>query len=323
MPIKHLVISGGGPTMFQSLGAIQYLEQNGFINLNNITSMYGTSAGALVSVFVSLKFDWETLNEYVIKRPWHKVFPIKANTILDSYSKRGLFDNSVIIKCFKPLFDAKDISMEITMKQFFEYNGIEIHMFSFELNSFEGVDISYKTHPDLLLIQAIHMTSSFPVFLSPVLIENKCYIDGGIICNYPLDKCIAANGNVDEILGFNNDYILENNNKKENNEKQNGNNTITEESSLIDFLLGLFIKIIRSMETDTKQQKIKNEIICKAEHISVDFMKNCMYSHEVRQQLLDSGINASKEFLKKMEEELKDEKEKEKEKEKGKDENNG
>ena len=183
-------------------------------------------------------------------------------------------------------------------------------MFSFELNSFEGVDISYKTHPDLLLIQAIHMTSSFPVFLSPVLIENKCYIDGGIICNYPLDKCIAANGNVDEILGFNNDYS----DKKENNNTEK-NNIITNESSLIDFLLGLFIKIIRSMETDTKQQKIKNEIICKAEHISVDVMKNCMYSHEVRQQLLDSGINASKEFLQKIEEELKDEKEKEKLKE--------
>jgi predicted acylesterase/phospholipase RssA len=305
MQIKHLVISGGGPTMFQSLGAIQYLEQNGVINLKNIVSMYGTSAGAFVSVFVSLKYDWETLNEYVIKRPWHKVFPIKANTILDSYTKRGLFDNSVIIKCFKPLFDAKDISMEITMKQFFEYNGIEIHMFSFELNSFEGVDISYKTHPDLPLVKALHMTSSFPVFLSPVLIENKCYIDGGIICNYPLDKCIAANGNVDEILGFNNDYSSE---KKENSDKQNGN-TITDDSSLIDFLLGLFIKIIRSMETDTKQQKIKNEVIYKAEHISVDIMKNCMYSHEIRQQLLDSGIDASKEFLKKMEEEKeKDEK---------------
>jgi predicted acylesterase/phospholipase RssA len=304
MPIKHLVISGGGPTMFQSIGAIQYLEQNGFVDLNNITSIYGTSAGAFVSVFISLKFDWETLNDYVIKRPWHKVFPIKANTVLDSYSKRGLFDNSVIIKCFKPVFDAKDISMEITMKQFFEYNGIEIHMFSFELNSFEGVDISYKTHPDLPLIKALHMTSSFPVFLSPVLIENKCYIDGGIICNYPLDKCIAANGNVDEILGFNNDY------SSESSEIQNGK-SITEDSSLIDFLLGLFIKIIRSMETDTTQQKIKNEIMYKADHISVDVMKNCLYSHEVRQKLLDSGINASKEFLQKMEELKEKEKEKE------------
>ena len=69
------------------------------------------------------------------------------------------------------------------------------------------------------------------------------------------------------------------------------------------------------METDTTQQKIKNEIIYKAEHISVNVMKNCLHSHEVRQQLLDSGINASKDFLKKMEE-LKEENTKEENKEK-------
>ena len=55
MTIKHLVISGGGPTMFQSLGAIQYLEQNGYLNLNNIETIYGTSAGAFVSVFIENK----------------------------------------------------------------------------------------------------------------------------------------------------------------------------------------------------------------------------------------------------------------------------
>jgi hypothetical protein len=49
----------------------------------------------------------------------------------------------------------------------------------------------------------------------------------------------------------------------------------------------------------------------KADHISVDVMKNCLYSHEVRQKLLDSGINASKEFLQKMEELKEKEKEKE------------
>ena len=34
MPIKHLVISGGGPTLVQALGAIQYVEQQKFIDLS-------------------------------------------------------------------------------------------------------------------------------------------------------------------------------------------------------------------------------------------------------------------------------------------------
>ena len=48
MTIKHLVISGGGPSIFQSLGAIQTLEANKYINRNDIESIYGTSAGAVL-----------------------------------------------------------------------------------------------------------------------------------------------------------------------------------------------------------------------------------------------------------------------------------
>ena len=55
MTIKHLVISGGGPAMIQSLAAIQQLEENGFVNMKNIETIYGTSAGALVGILICLK----------------------------------------------------------------------------------------------------------------------------------------------------------------------------------------------------------------------------------------------------------------------------
>jgi predicted acylesterase/phospholipase RssA len=317
MTIKHLVISGGGPTMFQSLGAIQYLEQHKYIDLNNIETIYGTSAGAIIGVFISLKYDWTTINDYVIKRPWHKIFSIKAQHIFDAYTKKGLFDNTTIEKCLKPLFDAKDISMEITMKDFFKYCGIEIHMFTFEINNFESIDISYKTHPDLQLIKALHMSCSLPVIMSPVFIENKCYIDGGINCNYPLNKCIEANKNVDEIVGFNNDYNSDDNTSVENIQSENiisentisentisektNENIINENSTILDFILGLFFKIIRSMQTDTKQSKIQNEIVYKADLISVNILKNTLYSSETRQKLLQIGIDAAKKYLDKIE----------------------
>ena len=39
-----------------------------------------------------------------------------------------------IEKCFKPLFDTKDIPLNITMKDFFTLTNIDIHMYSFEIN---------------------------------------------------------------------------------------------------------------------------------------------------------------------------------------------
>ena len=76
MTIKHLVISGGGPIMVQVLGAIQNLEKNNFIDMKNIESIYGTSAGAIVGILICLKFDWETINDYIIKRPWNSIIKL-------------------------------------------------------------------------------------------------------------------------------------------------------------------------------------------------------------------------------------------------------
>jgi predicted acylesterase/phospholipase RssA len=57
MTIKHLVICGGGPSIFQSLGAIQRLEQQKFIEMPNIQTIYGTSAGAILGVLLCLFFE--------------------------------------------------------------------------------------------------------------------------------------------------------------------------------------------------------------------------------------------------------------------------
>ena len=120
MTIKHLVISGVGPIMIQILGSIQHIERQKFINMNDIETIYGTSAGAIVGILICLKFDWETINDYIIKRPWQDVFQINAKSIFDSYSKKGIFDETIIKKCFKPLFDAKDINIDINLKEFYD-----------------------------------------------------------------------------------------------------------------------------------------------------------------------------------------------------------
>ena len=92
--------------------------------MKNIESIYGTSAGAIVGVLICLKFDWETINDYIIKRPWQDVFKITVERILEAYTKKGIFGSKTIEKCFKPLLDAKDISMTVTLEDFYKYSNI-------------------------------------------------------------------------------------------------------------------------------------------------------------------------------------------------------
>lgn len=284
MTIKHLVISGGGPIMIQIMSAVQELERKEYLNMNNIESIYGTSAGAIVGVMISLKFDWETLNDYIIKRPWQDVFPIKVQNILEAYTKKGIFDIKTVEKCFKPLFDAKDISLDINMEDFYELTKIELHIFSFEINEYKIVDISYKTHPKIKLLQAIQMTCALPVLVSPVFIDNKCFMDGGVGCNYPLSFCVDSGKNSDEILGFKNKY-------------SDDKVYINSESTLLDYILRFLFKAILNVHNNYVQPIIKNEVICDTSHLTIDDFKSALSNIEVRRNLFEKGKQSANKFL--------------------------
>lgn len=289
MTIKHLVFSGGGPILIKVLSAIQTLEENKILDLNIIESIYGTSAGAILAVIICLKFDWETINDYIIKRPWQDVFQINVQNILDAYSKKGLFDIKTIEKCFKPLFDAKDISIDINMVDFYKLTNIEIHFFTFEINEYVVTDISYLTHPNLSLMTSIQMTCGLPVLVTPVCIDNKCFIDGGMASNYPLNNCIDSGKDENEILGFKNKY-------------NENNNNINEESNLLDFLLNFLYKAIFSVSKRQIKTSVKHEILFDADYLTIDVLQNVLTNIDVRKELFKNGTKCATDFLEKLEE---------------------
>jgi predicted acylesterase/phospholipase RssA len=284
MTIKHLVISGGGPILLQFLSAIQELENKNYLNTKEIETIYGTSAGALIGVMIALKFDWETLNDYIIKRPWQDVFPIKVQNILDAYTKKGIFDIKTVEKCFKPLLDAKDIPLDINLEDFYNITKIELHMITFEVNKFKVEDISYKTYPKLSLLKAVQMSCAIPILMSPVCINDKCFIDGGVACNYPLNFCIESGKSNDEILGFKNKYA-------------NDENFITESSSLLDYLLKFVFKAILSINEYYLQPTIKYEVICDTNYLNLDIMRSSLSNIEARKELFEKGKISAINFL--------------------------
>jgi predicted acylesterase/phospholipase RssA len=275
--IKHLVISGGGPILFQTLGTIHELERNNIFLMKDIETIYGTSAGSLIGVILCLKYDWETIQDYFIKRPCKDVFPFKVQSILDIYSKKGLYDETNIEKVLKPLFEAKNISLNITLKELFIYSNIELHFFTFEINEFKTYDISYLTHPDLKVVTAVQMSCSIPILFVPIFIDNQCFIDGGIVANYPLEYCIQSGKKIDEILGFKNKY--------------NSTNTtyINTESSILDFLLSFLYKAILNLNKDHIQPYLPNEIHIETNYMSIESIKSALYQIDERKRLYELG----------------------------------
>ena len=109
------------------MGALEYLSNEKYINIDEIDSIYATSIGTVMSTILCLKYDWPTINKYIIERPWQHIFKINAKQIMDIYSNKGLYDISIIEKTFKPLLEAKDLSLTITLKEFCTYCKKDLH----------------------------------------------------------------------------------------------------------------------------------------------------------------------------------------------------
>lgn len=293
IPIEHLVISGGCIWGFYEYGALKQLHECGFWNINNIKSIYGTSIGSTVAVILALKIDFETIDNYVINRPWYDMWKENSYNPLESYSNCGVFHKKVVHDFFSPLFKSCDIEVNITMQEFYEKTGIEIHIFVTELNMFEPVDISYKTHPNWKVINAVYASCSIPILFSPIIENDKCYIDGGFFNNYPLKKCLENNNaeNKDSILGISIGQTLENSEPSQ---------MITIESTFIDFTSVLLNRIIKNLLFSTEDIGIiKYEICFFTQLTTLEYIYKVVSSKEERRHLIDMGVEQAKTHFRK------------------------
>lgn len=284
--IKHIVIAGGGATGFSYYGILKETNRMGIWSYEDIESIYGTSVGGIIAVFLCLQYEWESLDDYLIKRPWNNVFKFNMYSIIDSYQKRGIFDIKPIEETLMPLFKGKDISIDVTMKEFYEATNIELHLFATELNSYELIDFSYKTHPDWKVVDVVYSSAGLPVMFSPRLIDNKCYCDGGVIQNYPLLNCVNNGCNINEILGIRMKLI------------KPTINTLDEKSSLLDYLMKIIKNYSKKILTlNNNNIGIKYEYFVESEAPSLYNIFSVLNDSEERIKLINKGVEIAKDLL--------------------------
>jgi len=275
--IKHIVCSGGGATGFAFYGIIRETHKKGLWNFDDIETIYGTSVGSIFAVLLALNYDWQILDDFLIKRPWQNVFKFDMYSIVGAFNKKGILDIKSFEDLFSPAFSGKDIPIDINMKDFYELTKKEIHIFTTELNSFETVDISYKTHPEWKVVDAVYSSSAVPVIFAPHLIGDKCYCDGGLLVNYPLKKSIANGANPEEILGLN--YM-----------SQNNSTTIEADSSLLDYIMLIMGKLIKILLNHDKID-IRYEYIVNGPSITIYDIYKCMSIMDERLNLIQMGVD--------------------------------
>jgi predicted acylesterase/phospholipase RssA len=282
--IKHIVLESGAYLGLYTLGALYELSKKNYYKIEDIETIYGTSIGSYVGVLLCLNINWDDLIEYFVDRPWHK--SVKIKPLVNFYRDKGFLDESIFKISLENLFLAKDLCLDVTFQELYDFSKIELHMFTVEIQNFKLIDLSYKTHPKMKIMDGVYQSCAMPYIFKPHWYKNNYYIDGGVINNYPIQDCIENGGDRNNILGikFLRDPL----------------NQVTESSNIFQFsrhLHSRLIEVSRKLRNKDKDFTIKNEIIIPGAQLDVQECFKLIRDRNHRNSYVNVGKENAIKFL--------------------------
>ena len=193
-PKIGLVLSGGGAKGFAHIGVLKVLEEAGV----KVDYIAGTSMGAVIgglyasgysatqidSIFYNTDFD-ELLQDYIPRSS--KSFYEKRNDQM--YALTLPFDKlkiGVPIALSKGMYNYNLLSkLTHKVRHVRDFNKLPIPFLCVATDIEKGEQVILK---EGYLAQAMLASSAFPSLFSPVEIDGKLLIDGGVVNNYPVEE---------------------------------------------------------------------------------------------------------------------------------------
>lgn len=191
-----MVFSGGGIKGLSYIGCLRTLEEHNI--LQSIECLVGTSAGSIFATCINIGYSSEELRDIVINLDFNKMRDITSANLLNYFNNFGLDTGNRVERIFRILIKKKVGTDEITFQELYKKTNKILIITGTCLNTREVIHFSYKSHPDMPVIQAIRISISVPFVFNVCNYENNMYVDGGIGSNYSVD----AYNPYQEILGF-------------------------------------------------------------------------------------------------------------------------
>ncbi|HEV3413345.1 MAG TPA: patatin-like phospholipase family protein [Puia sp.] len=165
MPSVSLCLSGGGARGMTHLGVLQHLHENGY----QIQAVSGTSAGAIIGVFIADGFHPAEIGELILTN-------IKRLPVNRHHLKQGLLNINFLRDLVRNNLRTKRIE------------DLPIPFFANATNYATGRGATFTTGE---ILDVVIASASIPIVFPPVMIEGVPYVDGGLSCNFnvsPLKK---------------------------------------------------------------------------------------------------------------------------------------
>jgi predicted acylesterase/phospholipase RssA len=194
-----LILSGGGVKGIAHVGALKALEEKNI--LKNIKTIAGTSVGALIAALYLIGWSPTQLYTFIEDFP---IKNLKGTNSSGFFKTFGFDDGFKLIFVLEKMFEEKNISKDITFSQLYKKTNIKLIMTTVCLNDKQVYYLSHITFPNMPILLGIRMTTSIPLLFTPVSYNNKLFVDGACIDNFPIH---LFSDNLESVIGI---YLAEN-----------------------------------------------------------------------------------------------------------------
>jgi len=319
---KNLALEGGGIRGLAYGGALKVLEEKDI--LQNIENVAGTSAGAITALMISLNYTSGEIDSilYSLKiqqfNDGKNIFG-KIRRVKKEY---GIFKGEKFEKWIGKLLQNKTGNSNLTFLQLHQQHLTskkfkDIFCVGTNVSKQKLQIFSWQHTPNMQIKTAIHISMCIPVYFKPVAVDSNwnavsikkptvpydLYVDGGMLCNYPInmfDTCRSGNNPLlCEDLKYNYHTLGLKLESSEQIEQFNKNNTdvapykITSVNQYVIALINLMTETLNRKTPGLKNETGRtiyisyNDIFGKPRKVSVT-TKNILY---------DNGVKAAESFF--------------------------
>jgi len=204
-----LVIGGGGAKGIAALGICSYLYENKI--LVNPDIYCGTSIGSVIVTLLAIGYKPKELYKLLYRIDFSNLFNFDYEKFLFASRHFGLSSLNNLIEIIIICFEKKNLSKDITFKEFYDLTKKKIIISGTCLNKLSSEYFSVDTYPETKIIDALRISMSIPIITEPQIINkningkdiNEYWVDGAVMDNYPIQ---LFNDRLDDVIGI---YLMD------------------------------------------------------------------------------------------------------------------
>ncbi|XP_038044381.1 uncharacterized protein LOC119719130 [Patiria miniata] len=190
-PFENVVFEGGGNKGLAYAGAVRVFERAGV--WPNIRRLAGASAGSMWAILLGVGYTSHDVERFLsldLKRYFLDASCGFCSLIPNLMKHYGWHPATKLYSWFGDRLEQATGLRDITFQQIYDKFNTEVCVVVTNVNVMDAEYCHVKTTPNMSVRTAMRMSMAIPGLFTAVKYKRygreDCYVDGGLLCNYPI-----------------------------------------------------------------------------------------------------------------------------------------